>query len=189
VRISKIEVNNFRLLRKVELMLEDRTTVIVGRNNSGKTSLTEIFRRVLSDSSPAFKLEDFSTSSRHQLWDAFRLWKDHRPDNEVRQVLPQIELFLTVNYDPASPFGSLAGFIVDIDSTTTEARISITYRLKDGDIAKFFKDIDVVGDGHEAEDKATFYAEMKERVPSHYGCFVLAIDPKDPTNQGPIELV
>jgi putative ATP-dependent endonuclease of the OLD family len=44
--IQKIEIKNFRLLNEVELSLEKRTTVIVGRNNSGKTSLTELFRRL-----------------------------------------------------------------------------------------------------------------------------------------------
>jgi predicted ATP-dependent endonuclease of OLD family len=48
MRIDKIEIKNFRLLRAVNLSLEETTTVVVGRNNSGKTSLTELFRRLLS---------------------------------------------------------------------------------------------------------------------------------------------
>ena len=47
MRLHKIEIQNFRLLGKVELLLEAKSTVIVGRNNSGKTSLTELFRRLL----------------------------------------------------------------------------------------------------------------------------------------------
>lgn len=34
-------------------MLEKQTTVIVGRNNSGKTSLTEVMKRRLVDSNPS----------------------------------------------------------------------------------------------------------------------------------------
>ena len=49
MRISQVEIKNFRLLADVELVLEDQTTVIVGRNNSGKTSLSEVMRRLLSD--------------------------------------------------------------------------------------------------------------------------------------------
>ena len=58
--IKHVEIENFRLLRDVALGLEERTTLIVGRNNSGKTSIAELFRRLLSDKSPAFRLEDFS---------------------------------------------------------------------------------------------------------------------------------
>ena len=50
MRLHKIDIQNFRLLAKVELLLEEKSTVIVGRNNSGKTSLTELFRRLLGDS-------------------------------------------------------------------------------------------------------------------------------------------
>ncbi|HEY8356454.1 MAG TPA: AAA family ATPase [Ramlibacter sp.] len=39
MRIKHVEIENFRLLRKVAIGLEERTTLIVGRNNSGKTSL------------------------------------------------------------------------------------------------------------------------------------------------------
>lgn len=41
--IKELEVKNFRLLKDVKLSLDPETTVIAGRNNSGKTSLTEIF--------------------------------------------------------------------------------------------------------------------------------------------------
>lgn len=37
--IHQIKIKNFRLLADVELMLEDQTTVIVGRNNSGNDLL------------------------------------------------------------------------------------------------------------------------------------------------------
>ena len=62
MRLHKIEVRNFRLLANVQLLLEEQATVIVGRNNSGKTSLTELFRRLLADTTPSFRLEDFSGS-------------------------------------------------------------------------------------------------------------------------------
>lgn len=52
MKIKKISIMNFRLLQNVTLSLENETTVIVGRNNSGKTSLTELFRRLLSDTTP-----------------------------------------------------------------------------------------------------------------------------------------
>lgn len=57
MQIKKIEVKNFRLLKDVELFLETRTTVIVGRNNSGKTSLAELFRRLLLENSANFRLD------------------------------------------------------------------------------------------------------------------------------------
>ncbi|WP_156668207.1 AAA family ATPase, partial [Rhizobium bangladeshense] len=59
MRISKIQVKNFRLLHNVTLQLEPATTVIVGRNNCGKTSLSDAIRKFLEGKS-GFELEDFS---------------------------------------------------------------------------------------------------------------------------------
>ena len=60
MRIHSVKIKNFRLLADVELVLEAQTTVIVGRNNSGKTSLSEVMRRLLSEHGASFQLEDFS---------------------------------------------------------------------------------------------------------------------------------
>lgn len=47
--IQKIYIENFRLLAETELLLEKTATVIVGRNNTGKTSLAEVIRRFLGE--------------------------------------------------------------------------------------------------------------------------------------------
>jgi len=52
-----------RLLADVDMALEDQTTVVVGRNNSGKTSLSEVIRRFVAEPSPEFQIEDFSSAS------------------------------------------------------------------------------------------------------------------------------
>lgn len=45
MKISKIKIRNFRLLHDVEMRLEDGVTVVVGRNNCGKTSLSDVIRQ------------------------------------------------------------------------------------------------------------------------------------------------
>ena len=73
MKITQISIKNFRLLEDVELCLEDVSTLIVGRNNSGKTSLTELFRRLLAEKGPSFRLEDFSLGVLEQFWGAYEL--------------------------------------------------------------------------------------------------------------------
>ncbi|MEX3901703.1 MULTISPECIES: AAA family ATPase, partial [Paraburkholderia] len=62
MKLHHVQIKNFRLLSDVELALEDLTTVVVGRNNSGKTSLSEVIRRLIADGSAQFQLEDFSSA-------------------------------------------------------------------------------------------------------------------------------
>ena len=81
MRIQKIKIKNFRLLADVELVLENQTTVVVGRNNSGKTSLSEVVRRFLKDPNPKFHLEDFSSAS----YDSF--CAAHKAKQEPQQAI------------------------------------------------------------------------------------------------------
>jgi energy-coupling factor transporter ATP-binding protein EcfA2 len=185
MHIHKVEIKNFRLLENVDLFLEDRTTVIVGRNNSGKTSLTELFRRLLSDNSPTFRLEDFSLSVFERFWVAFGLKYQGREEIEIREALPIIEIKLTMSYDKnASNLGVLGDFIIDLNPECTEALIVIRYQLKDGEIDAFFEDLifdpSVPAD---PQKKRGFFRAMKDRVPKRYSASVLSVDPNDPTNQ------
>ncbi|MEL5515560.1 AAA family ATPase [Serratia bockelmannii] len=75
MRIEKVRVEGFRLLQDIEIMLEDTSTVIVGRNNSGKTSFTEIFEKFASDNGARFRLEDFSPVQRDRFF-AAKLLRD-----------------------------------------------------------------------------------------------------------------
>ncbi len=182
--IKKIEIYNFRLLESVSLFFEERTTVIVGRNNSGKTSLTELIRRLLSDNSPSFRLEDFSLSVYERFWNAFvgkmRGWEE----DEVRDVLPFIEVRLTVEYDGQAPsLGPLNDFVIDLNQDCAEALIVARYQLKDGEIDAFFADIGYDSNLPEDPQKTAFFKAIRERLPKQYTAVLLAEDPNDPTNR------
>lgn len=67
IRLRFIELCKFRRLGKVQLGLDPQTTILVGANNSGKTSILTALRHFLSDSSP-FGAFDISLSE----WPALR---------------------------------------------------------------------------------------------------------------------
>lgn len=89
VRLACAEVGNFRRLAQVRLDFDECTTVLVGANNSGKTSLLTVLRNFLSDS-PAFRSFDISLaqwSELRQLGDAWEALSEnpstHAKDPEV----------------------------------------------------------------------------------------------------------
>lgn len=49
MKISNIAIRNFRRLENVQIDIEERESIFVGPNNSGKTSATAIFRCFLGD--------------------------------------------------------------------------------------------------------------------------------------------
>jgi putative ATP-dependent endonuclease of the OLD family len=187
MKIRKIKIKNFRLLEKVDLLLEDRTTVIVGRNNSGKTSLTELFRRFLTESSPSFSLEDFSLGVHEQFWAAYNLKKNGKDEAEIRESLPVIEVKLTLSYDKDTALGPLSDFIIDLNPDCTEALLDIRYQLEEGKIEPFFEGIELDPSVQESEQRTAFFRAIKERISKLYKSSLLAVDPNDPSNQKPLE--
>ena len=94
MHIHKVMLKNFRLLADIELVLESEATLIVGRNNSGKTSLSEAIRRFLVDQNPKFQIEDFSNASYDGFCEALKAKNAGQDDDEVRALIPSIELRL-----------------------------------------------------------------------------------------------
>ena len=138
-----IAIKNFRLLVDVELSLDERTTVIVGRNNSGKTSLTELFQRLLSGTAPSFKLEDFSLDAHEGFWNALIAKREGKQDMEIRQLLPFIEARVSIRYSKGSQdLGPLADFIVDLDPDCDIALLSLRFQLEDGKLEALFEGFD-----------------------------------------------
>lgn len=178
--LRKIDIKNFRLLRDVSLLLEEQTTVIVGRNNSGKTSLAELFRRLLSDKTISFQLEDFHLGVHEQFWKAFTL-KESAKDEEIREMLPVIEVKLVISYTELT--STLSEFVIELDPNCNEAWIIIRYQLANGKIKPFFDNIDLSSQESDDDKKTKFFRIIKERIPEYFKAVMLTQAPNDSTNQ------
>lgn len=182
MHIKKVKVINFRLLADVEMELEKETTLIVGRNNSGKTSLSEVIRRFLIEQSPKFQIEDFSISSYDRFCDALRAKNSGEEDDAVRALIPNIELRLFFYYDTEQPnLGPLSDFVIDLNPECNEALVVTRYELRDGSIEMLFEgqpDTELTD-----ETRPIFFRTLRERIPSLFTIKVWAEDPNDPTNK------
>lgn len=90
MKVESISIRNFRRLEGVDIAVEERDTVFVGANNSGKTSATAVFRCFLGQRS--FRIHDFTAS---KLLDLDAFGRDGNPD-----LLPAIELDIWFQVDP-----------------------------------------------------------------------------------------
>lgn len=181
MQVKKIAIKNFRLLYEIDVLLEKRTTVIVGRNNSGKTSLTEMMKRLLSEKPSTFRFEDFSFCAHRQFWDAFVAFSQGKPEEQVRALLPSIEIRLSFSYEKGEALGTLSDFIVDVAPDCTEALLIIRYALRDGKLGELFAELTQDDEGDKA--KATCFAALRDKVADLYGLQYFAADPNDDTNQ------
>lgn len=181
MHIHKAVVKNFRLLADAELVLEERTTLIVGRNNSGKTSLSEVIRRFIVDQNPKFQIEDFSNTSYDGFCKALRTKNAGGQNDEVRALIPSIELRLLFRYNIEQPaLGPLSDFIINLDPDCNEALVVARYELREGAIESLFAD-QPAGEMTD-EGRLAFFQLLRERVPSLFVANIWAEDPNDATN-------
>lgn len=177
MKIKSASIKNYRLLKNVNLTLDDRTTLVVGRNNSGKTSLAEIFRSFLNSAGPKVRYEDFNQSCLRNFEEALKSFRDNDDDQNVRAIMPTIELELRIDYkDDADDFGILGDFIIDLDDALYETKILVSYQLKPGKVTEFFQSLDT-------EDRKKYFSDLKESINQHYEPAIYAIDPTNSNNK------
>lgn len=79
--IKKINIKNFRQLKDVELNFDESLNLLAGSNNSGKTTLLELFNILFNKES--FKIDDFNNQIRAEMDRNFTQYKNGDIDNEV----------------------------------------------------------------------------------------------------------
>lgn len=180
-KLSRITVKNFRMLRDVDIRLEDKITLIVGRNNSGKTSFSEVIRKFFHGSSPSFDLQDFSTNCFDYFLKAHKENERGHSEEKIRKIFPSIELRLHYTYDIDNPdIGDLSDFIIDINRECNEVIVVAKYQLTDGSIGDFFEGIPA--SYIKKKNRRLFFREISNRIGSFYTTKVFAEDPNDPSN-------
>ncbi len=193
MKIKTIKIKNFRLLHNISLQLEDETTVVVGRNNCGKTSFSDIIRKFLSERS-TFEMEDFSSACYDKFCAAHRAHLKGAKVEDVRALMPSIDLRLHVSFDPTVPeFGPLREFVIDTDDNCTEAVIVCSRSLADGRIAALFEGheetvLHGVDEAHSDEDRLALFRSLADRVPKLFTTRMWAENPQDPTDTRDVTL-
>lgn len=101
MRIQFVEVQNFRKLRSIRIDLSEKTTLLVGANNSGKTSAMVALGHFLVDHS-RFTTNDFTLSNWVTLNKAAADWEAEAskavapPLSVLDAVLPALDVWLEV---------------------------------------------------------------------------------------------
>jgi predicted ATP-dependent endonuclease of OLD family len=180
MKLSIIQIKNFRRLEDVRIDLEDGETVFVGPNNSGKTSATAIFRYFLKGTE--FRIHDFSVSRIREI--------DHfgREEDKEGLSLPSIDLDLWCKIDPDIEFGRVFSLLPDTLSDLEEVGVRISFAVKQDDIgslistyeeARSIKKEEAIRDAFTLSRFLGLEGNLKKYFRLHY--FVLEKTDSDPT--------
>lgn len=160
MKISHIEIRNFRRLEDVSIPFENRETVFVGANNSGKTSATAVFRCFLGKRS--FRIHDFSVSRIADI-DAFA--NDKKQDD-----LPKIELDIWLSVDPNSiEFGRAFTLLPNLSSDFQKLGMRLSYEAKDpAEIRKSYAAAYPTTEGDAPTRRLSEYLAQDGNLSEHY---------------------
>lgn len=132
MRISKLRIRNFRLLKDVTLDLEQDLSLILGKNNCGKTSLLIILERFLGGAGkPSFSFDDFSTAFKEQL--------RHRVESPAEDTLPfpapGISLRVFIEYNEDDDLSNIGNkVIMDLDPANRTVILGFDYHINQAGI-------------------------------------------------------
>lgn len=150
MKLSEIAITNFRLLQDARMRLDtaDITTILVGPNNSGKTSAIEVMLTFLQRPIKHLSINDFSLGCRH----AFKSFEQHvltspaapaggeatadpAPVAPPLPALPAMSLRLKFDYDDTGPDLAIAGeLLMDLDDTSNSVVLEIRFAAVDPEL-------------------------------------------------------
>ncbi len=123
MKITKVEINNFRALENFVLELEDDLSVIIGKNNTGKTSLLTILDRFIGDSKSSFEFHDFN---KKYLAEEFPFTKKQPITAEDFSPF-YIALTLHIQYDDTDYIGNLSKLFLTLDPADKTVIVRFEY--------------------------------------------------------------
>lgn len=142
MKLSEVSIANFRLLRDARMRLDTAgiTTILVGPNNSGKTSAVEAMLAFLQRPIKQLSINDFSLACR----DVFKTFEEYvlapaaaappagagaaEDLPPAAPPLPEMSLRLKFVYDDTGPDLAIAGeLLMDLDDASTSVTLEIRF--------------------------------------------------------------
>ena len=149
MRISEIKVKNFRLLKNTSIQLEEDLSLILGKNNCGKTSLLLILDKFLNDS--PFSFDDFNSGFRDELKSYLELEDSPNSSDEPFPFLG-ISLKLFIEYDESDDLSNIGDkVIMDLDPENKVIVLGFEYRLLEGEFLNLKNDYNAMNSQRESE--------------------------------------
>lgn len=113
MKVKKIHIENYRMLKRIDIDLEENLSLIIGKNNCGKTSFLSILNKFIGSQSSTnnFTYNDFNSDFQDSLFDAIN---DDQLSWEKLNI-KGIELYLFIEYDETDNLSNIQPLMLDLD--------------------------------------------------------------------------
>ena len=129
MQVIKIIINNFRLLKHTEIDLEKELSLIIGKNNCGKTSVLTALTKFFGDQGNANNLnyDDFNIDFQKELFEC--LERDVTDWGKKR--CQGIELYVFIQYNETDNLANISSLMLDLDPNNKTVVLKVEYALND----------------------------------------------------------
>ena len=122
MKLKTVTIKNFRLLQDVIVQIDDETTLIVGKNNTGKTSFSLLFNIFMNErKKPSF--DDFPLNTHETFITLYNIFcgitEENKEDiiEKIRKGIPKISLLLELEFDENDSWASIKPFTTELSDT------------------------------------------------------------------------
>ena len=133
MKIEKITVQNFRSLKNFSLNLKNEFSLIVGKNNCGKTSILTVLEKILNRKSPLV-WEDVNLNRRQEILKKIKQ-VDNVPENELRDILG-IKLQILISYSEDDSYENIQKFMMDLNPKNNYILLDFSWTIPIKEVKK-----------------------------------------------------
>lgn len=128
MEIVKIRVKNYRALKDFSMDWQKPLSLIIGKNNCGKTSLISIMQTFFSEGKgPGIRYDDFNLEFKLRLTDCIACKKSEWDNTDIQGI----ELFLYIEYNESDNIANISPLLMDLDPDNHMVVLKIEYVLND----------------------------------------------------------
>ncbi len=137
MKIKKIKVENYRLLKDFSIDLEDELSLVIGKNNTGKTSLLSVIDKFLNQSDKnKFSYDDFNIDSKKKLQSLIE--KDGVDEQTFQPFGIKLKIF--IQYKDKDNLSNISKVMMDLDPDNNFMVLQFEYALNFDHFNKLKKD-------------------------------------------------
>lgn len=128
MKIFKIEVENFRLLRNFSMDLENELSLVIGKNNTGKTSILFVLEKFLNQPDRnKFLFDDFNIEFKKELKS---LIESADLVTEEDFVVSGIKLKIFIEYNEHDNLSNVSRVMMDLDPANNVIVLGFDYTMR-----------------------------------------------------------
>lgn len=151
MKLKKISITNYRQFQNAVINFDDELTILAGANNSGKTSIIELFKRIFKDKN--FSKEDISAEYYSKLQYDFiscinRIYTITDKETEFRENVKAefsaenknrwtaIKIKIEVQYDKNESISLFSDYLMELSDTCTSFFFLFNYEINIAELNK-----------------------------------------------------